>query len=85
MEGKERLALVKTSVDQSIFREQLLKKYNTCCLCKVGNQALLTANHIKPYEMVQQETSEMYAYVKGRLREKYHIWKRLEKNGYGMT
>lgn len=49
LEGKERVALVKTRVNQSIFRERLLKKYHTCCLCKVENQALLTASHIKPW------------------------------------
>lgn len=48
-EGQERLAIVKTRVNQGIFRERLLKKYNTCCLCKVENQALLTASHIKPW------------------------------------
>lgn len=26
-----------------------MKKYNTCCLCNVGNPALLTASHIKPW------------------------------------
>lgn len=55
LEGKERLALVKTRVNQSIFRERLLKKYNTCCLCKVGNQALLTASHIKPWSVSNSE------------------------------
>lgn len=49
LEGKERVALVKTRVNQGIFRERLLKKYHTCCLCKVENQALLTASHIKPW------------------------------------
>ena len=51
MEGREKSALVKTRVNQSIFRERLLKKYNTCCLCKVGNQALLTASYIKPWSV----------------------------------
>ena len=37
------------------------------------------------YEMVQQETSETKSNVKGGICEKYHIWKRLEKNGCGMT
>ena len=43
------MAFVKTRVNQSVFRERLLKKYHTCCLCKVENQALLTASHIKPW------------------------------------
>lgn len=49
LEGKERVTLVKMRVNQSVFRERLLKKYHTCCLCNVGNQALLTASHIKPW------------------------------------
>lgn len=47
--GKERVALVKMRVNQSIFRDRLLKKYNNCCLCKVENPALLAASHIKPW------------------------------------
>lgn len=31
LEGRERVALVKTRVNQGIFRERLLKKYSTCC------------------------------------------------------
>lgn len=49
VEGQERLALVKVRVNQSVFRERLLNKYNTCCLCKVENTALLKASHIKPW------------------------------------
>lgn len=49
LKGEERMAFVKTRVNQSVFRERLLKKYHICCLCKVENQALLTASHIKPW------------------------------------
>lgn len=49
LKGEERVALVKARVNQSVFRERLLKKYHTCCLCKVENHALLTASHIKPW------------------------------------
>ena len=49
LKGKERVVFVKARVNQSIFREHLLKKYHTCCLCKVENQALLIASHIKPW------------------------------------
>ena len=47
--GEERLAIVKTRVNQSVFRDSLLKKYKTCCLCKVENPSLLIASHIKPW------------------------------------
>lgn len=49
VEGQERLALVKIRVNQSVFRDRLLNKYHTCCLCKVENSALLKASHIKPW------------------------------------
>lgn len=49
LRGEERLAVVKTRVNQSIFRDSLLKKYKTCCLCKVESPSLLIASHIKPW------------------------------------
>lgn len=55
LEGKERLSLVKIRVNQSIFRERLLKRFHTCCLCKVENPALLTASHIKPWSVCNSE------------------------------
>ena len=36
-------------MNQSVFRDRLLKKYHKCCLCEVENQALLKASHIKPW------------------------------------
>ena len=44
IEGQEREAVVKVRVNQSVFRERLLKKYHTCCLCKVENLTLLKAS-----------------------------------------
>ena len=41
--------LVKVRVNQSIFRDRLLKKYKHCCLCNVSNPQLLIASHIKPW------------------------------------
>lgn len=55
LKGKESVALVKVRVNQSVFRERLLKKYRSCCLCKVENQALLTASHIKPWAASDSE------------------------------
>ena len=49
IKGEERIALVKTRVNQSVFRDRLLKKYHSCCLCKVENPSLLIASHIKPW------------------------------------
>ena len=48
--GKERDALVKVRINQSKFREGLIKKYRCkCCLCGVDNENLLKASHIKPW------------------------------------
>ena len=45
----DRLALIKTRINQGMFREQLLKRYDKCCLCGVNATDLLTASHIKPW------------------------------------
>ena len=49
LEGKEREAIVKVRVNQTAFRDGLLKKYRTCCLCGISNPDLLVASHIKPW------------------------------------
>ena len=48
-EGRDRLALIKSRVNQSAFRNYLLGRYNHCCLCKVREPSLLVASHIKPW------------------------------------
>ncbi len=49
IDGDIREALVKIRVNQSVFRDKLLKKYNKCCLCGVTNTDFLVASHIKPW------------------------------------
>lgn len=49
LKGEDREAVVRSRVNQGIFRKILLEKYNHCCLCQVSNKALLTASHIKPW------------------------------------
>ena len=49
IDGKDRKAYIKVRVNQGIFRERLLRKYNRCCLCKVSNPNFLIASHIKPW------------------------------------
>ena len=49
LKGEERLSIVKIRINQSTFREKLLKKYHACCLCGMENSALLIASHIKPW------------------------------------
>ena len=48
-EGRDRLALIKSRVNQSAFRNYLLGRYNHCCLCEVREPSLLVASHIKPW------------------------------------
>lgn len=47
--GEERNAIVKLRVNQSIFRDNLIKRYGKCCLCGVNCKELLLASHIKPW------------------------------------
>lgn len=48
-EGRDRLALIKSRVNQSAFRNYLLGRYDHCCLCNVSEPSLLVASHIKPW------------------------------------
>ena len=49
-EGKEKERLVKTRVNQSIFRTMILAAYNnTCCITGIDNPDLLIASHIVPW------------------------------------
>lgn len=51
LKGVEREAVVRSRVNQGVFRNLLLKRYNRCCLCQVSNRGLLTASHIKPWSV----------------------------------
>lgn len=56
LEGKERDVIIKVRVNQSEFRQQLLERYQKCCLCSITDKALLIASHIKPWS--ESESSE---------------------------
>lgn len=47
--GTDKLAVVRARVNQGLFRERLLRKYNKCCICGVDEESLLVASHIKPW------------------------------------
>lgn len=47
--GESREAVIKVRVNQGVFRELLLTRYEKCCLCGVRNVTLLNASHIKPW------------------------------------
>lgn len=49
-EGKEKDRIVKTRVNQSIFRTVVLATYNnSCCITGINNTELLIASHIVPW------------------------------------
>ena len=49
-EGLEKERLVKTRVNQSLFRTMLLATYNNkCCITQIENPELLIASHIIPW------------------------------------
>ena len=46
----ERTALVKSRIGQGLFRKELLKKYNGCCVITgINEKKLLVASHVKPW------------------------------------
>lgn len=49
LDGKEKEIIIKSRVNQGVFREQLLKRYGKCCLCSITNSSLIIASHIKPW------------------------------------
>ena len=53
--GAEKKALVKIRINQGIFRDKLLKRYKSCCLCGVRNPAFAIASHIKPWSECKAE------------------------------
>jgi putative restriction endonuclease len=49
-EGKEKERLVKTRVNQSLFRKVVMATYNsTCCITGINTPELLIASHIVPW------------------------------------
>lgn len=57
IDGESKKAIVNVRVNQGIFRDLLLKRYNKkCCMCGVKEQMLLIASHIKPW--AESETKE---------------------------
>lgn len=49
IEGASKKAIINARVNQGVFRDLLLARYNKCCLCGVQNHTLLLASHIKPW------------------------------------
>lgn len=59
--GKEKDAIVKVRVNQSVYREMLLNKHKKCCLCGVSDSRILIASHIKPWsQSMSVEKADVY-------------------------
>lgn len=56
VEGKEKISLVKTRVNQNDFRQRILASYNEkCCITGISFTSLLVASHIIPWSKNKQE------------------------------
>ncbi len=55
LQGHSKEAVIKVRVNQGIFRDKLLQRFNGCCLCGVSNRNLLIASHIKPWSVCEPE------------------------------
>ncbi len=56
LEGKDKIRLVKTRVNQNEFRQRILASYNEkCCITGISITSLLTASHIIPWSKNKQE------------------------------
>lgn len=56
VEGKEKIRLVKTRVNQNDFRQRILASYNEkCCITGISFPSLLVASHIIPWSKNTQE------------------------------
>lgn len=56
VEGKEKVRLVKTRVNQNDFRQRILASYNEkCCITGISFTSLLVASHIIPWSKNKQE------------------------------
>ena len=49
LKGFDKNAYIKTRVNQSYFRDLLIRRYKKCCLCGIDDKKLLLASHIKPW------------------------------------
>lgn len=57
-EGKDKLRLVKSRINQSFFRSSVLSAYNiTCCITGIQIPELLIASHIIPWKENKERTN----------------------------
>ena len=55
MQETERNAIVKSRIGQGLFRKELIRKYNGCCIITgINEKKLLIASHIKPWAVCDE-------------------------------
>ena len=56
LQETERSAIIKSRVGQGLFRKELIKKYNGCCVITgINEKKLLIASHVKPWAVCSNE------------------------------
>lgn len=56
LQETERSAIVKSRIGQGLFRKELIKKYNGCCVITgINEKKLLIASHVKPWAACSNE------------------------------
>lgn len=55
LKGEEKYTMIRTRINQSIFRDNLISRYGKCCICGLDNEKLLIASHIKPWSVSEPE------------------------------
>lgn len=56
LQETERSAIVKSRIGQGVFRKELIKKYNGCCVITgINEKKLLIASHVKPWAVCSNE------------------------------
>lgn len=55
LKGEEKYTMIRTRINQSIFRDNLISRYGKCCICGLVNEKLLIASHIKPWSVSEPE------------------------------
>ena len=51
----EREQMLKIRIGQSLFRDNLLRKYKKCIVCGINQSELLVASHIKPWSKSEKD------------------------------
>ena len=53
--GRDKEVIAKERINQSYFRNGLIMRYKSCCMCGISDSNLLIASHIKPWAVSTAE------------------------------